>query len=141
VEVKRELRLLVEANVESEEDDEVRVEFEKRASVWLLKSDGVRVDEELKTPDNVGKAEELLKGVGVSVSEDVDADDDDDSAEDVVDGAPSVRSGIETERDTLGNALSRAVRAAPAAAVISNVVCGGSEVRVWILVTAPVASM
>ena len=88
----------------------------------------------------MGKAEELLKGVGVSVSEDVDADDDD-SAEDVVDGAPSVRSGIETERDTLGNALSRAVRAAPAAAVISNVVCGGSEVRVWILVTAPVASM
>lgn len=42
VEVKRELRLVVEANVEREEDDDVRVEFEKRASVWLLKSDGVR---------------------------------------------------------------------------------------------------
>ena len=42
MEVKRELRLLVEENVEREEDDEVRVEFEKGASVWLLKSDGVR---------------------------------------------------------------------------------------------------
>lgn len=96
----------------------------------------------MKTPDNVGKAEELVKGVGVSVSvsEDVDADDDD-SAEDVVDGAPSVRSGIETGRDTLGNALSRAVRAALAAAGRSNVLCGGSGVRVWMLVTAPVASM
>ncbi len=42
MEVKRELRLLVEGNVEREDDDEVRVEFEKRASVWLLKRDGVR---------------------------------------------------------------------------------------------------
>ncbi len=98
------------------------------------------LDEELKTPDNVGKAEELLKGVGVSVSEDVDADDDD-SAEDVVDGAPSFRPGIEAGRDTLGNALSRAVRAALTAAGISNVVCGGSGLRVWTLVSAPVASM
>ena len=100
----------------------------------------------MKTPDKVGKAEELLKGVGVSVSEDVDAEDDgsaedDDSAEDVVDVAPSVRSGIEAGRDTLGNALSRAVRAALTAAGISNVVCGGSGVSVWMLVTAPVASM
>lgn len=42
--VKKELLLLdevVEANVEREED-EVRVEFEKSAIVWLLKKDGGR---------------------------------------------------------------------------------------------------
>lgn len=50
VEVKRELLLLVEANVEREEC-EVRVEFEKSASVWLLKNDGVRATKPSQSAD------------------------------------------------------------------------------------------
>ncbi len=95
----------------------------------------------MKTPDRVGKADELLKGVDVSVSEDADSEVDD-SAEVVVDGAPSIISETKSERDTLGNASPSAVRAAEAAAGRSNVVVGtGSEARVSTLVTAPVASM
>jgi hypothetical protein len=133
----------VEANVEREEN-EVRVEFEKRPMVELPKSEGVCVDEELETPVNVEKADELLEGVDVSVSEDADKEDDkvSDSAEVVDDGAPSVRSGSRPERDTLGNASPMAVRAAVTTAGKAGV--GGateSEVRVSTLVTAPVASM
>lgn len=152
VDVSNELLLLVEvveANVEREEDV-VRVEFEKSAIVWLLKRDGGRVDEELKTPESVGKANELLKGADVSVSEDTDEEDDDavssDWAEVVVDGAPSLASGSKPERDTLGNAAPSAVRPAVTGAARSSEVGGtgsglGSERRVSTLVTAPVASM
>jgi hypothetical protein len=102
------------------------------------------LDEELETPVNVEKADELLEGVDVSVSEDADKEDDkvSDSAEVVDDGAPSVRSGSRPERDTLGNASPMAVRAAVTTAGKAGV--GGateSEVRVSTLVTAPVASM
>ncbi len=45
-EVKSEVRLRVEEKVEREED-EVRVEFEKSATVWLLKSDGMRATQVL----------------------------------------------------------------------------------------------
>lgn len=109
------------------------------------------LDEELNTPESVGKADELLKGADVSVSEDADEEDDgavsSDWAEVVVDGAPSLRSGTRSERDTLGNASPSAVRPAVTSAGRSSVVGGtgtgsgsGSERRVWTLVTAPVAS-
>jgi hypothetical protein len=60
----------------------------------------------------VGKADELLKGEDVSVSEDADNKVDDSSvcAEVVVDGAPSLGTGIRPESDTLGNTSPRAVR-------------------------------
>jgi hypothetical protein len=97
----------------------------------------------------VGKADELLERVEVSVSEDADSEDEDDdvsdTAEDVVDGAPSVRGGSRPERDTLGNTSLRAVRpAVTAAGTRSSVVvvgAAGSELRVSTLVIAPVASM
>jgi len=103
----------------------------------------VYVDEELETPVNAGKADELLKGADVNVSEDADKEEDvDDSAEAVDDGAPSVRSGIRPERDTLGNASPIAVKRAVTAAGKTGLVgATGSEVRVSTLVTAPVASM
>jgi hypothetical protein len=112
------------------------------------------VEEELKTPDSVGKMDAFSKGVDVSVSEDADKEDDDDvsdSAEDVDDGAPSVRSGIKPERDTLGNASTTELRAAGIAGGNKGAVVGagagavvgatGSVLSVSTLVTAPVASM
>ena len=105
------------------------------------------LDEELNTPERVGKADEPLKGVDVSVSEDADSEVDEVSdsvevVEAVDDGTPSLRSGTRTGRDTLGNASPTAVRAALAAAGISRVVrAAGSVPRIWTLVTAPVASM
>jgi len=109
----------------------------------LLKSDGVCVEEELEAPVKVGKADELLKGADVNVSEDDDKEADvSDSAEVVDDGAPSVRSGIKPERDTLGNASPIADRMAVTAAGKSSLVgAAESEVKVSTLVTAPVASM
>jgi hypothetical protein len=92
----------------------------------------------------VGNADELLERVDVSVPEDADSEEDDvsDTAEDVVDGAPSVRTGSRPERDTLGNTSLRADRPAVTTAGRSSVVgAGGSELRVSTLVTAPVASM
>jgi hypothetical protein len=144
------VEVVVEANVEREEDV-VRVEFEKSAIVWLLKRDGGRIDEELKTPESVGKADELLKGADVSVSVDADEEDDDAVSSDwaeavVVDGGPSLGSGSKPERDTLGNASPSAVRPAVTSAGRSSDVGGtgsglGSERRVSTLVTEPVASM
>jgi len=61
------------------------------------------LDEALKTRDKVGKAE-AVKGADVSVPEDAGKEDE------VSDGAPSVRSGIRPERDTLGNTSSIALR-------------------------------
>jgi len=99
----------------------------------------------LNTPERVGKADGLLKGVDVRVSEDADREVDEvvsDSVEAVDDGTPSLRSGMSTGRDTLGNASPTAVRAALAAAGISSVVrAAGSVPRVSTLVMAPVASM
>jgi len=109
----------------------------------LPKSEGVYVEEELEAPVNVGKADELLKGVDVRVSEDADKEGEvSDSVEAVDDGAPSVRSGISPERDTVGNASPIAVKRAVTAAGKPGLVGAmGSEVRVSTLVTAPVASM
>ena len=99
----------------------------------------------MNTGESVGNADELLKGVDVSVSEedaDREVDEVSDSVEAVDDGTPSLRSGMRTGRDTLGNASPMAVRAALAAAGISSVVrAAGSVPRVSTLVTAPVASM
>lgn len=136
----------------------VRVEFEKSAIVWLAKSDGVyatkrvsgrprggassqqdTLDEELKTPESVGKADVLLKGVDVGGSKDADKEDDGVS----VDDAPSVRSGIKPERDTLGNTSPTALTTAETAAGISSVAEGAVEsgFSVSTLVTWPAASM
>lgn len=104
----------------------------------------------MKTPESVGKADELLKGADVRVSEDADEEDDaavsSDWADVVVDGRPSLGSGSKPERDTLGNASPSAVRPAVTSAGRSSEVGGtgsglGSERRVSTLVTAPVASM
>lgn len=107
--------------------------------------------EELKIPvDSVGKTDELLKGVDVSVSEDADKEADEDGSGsgsveavvDVVDGAPSMMSGIRPERDTLGNASPRVVRpAVTPAGVSTGGGATGSERRVETLVVAPVPSM
>lgn len=116
----------------------------------VVRKEGVH-DEELKA-DNVGKADELVKGADVSVSEDADrvrAEDGSDSAEAVVDGAPSVKSGIKPERDTLGNASTREERPAVTAAGSTSAGGGGattkagsgSERTVDVLVTAPEPSM
>jgi hypothetical protein len=98
----------------------------------------------------VGKADRLLEGAEVELSEikvSDDVDDEDDvsgSAEVAVDGVASLRP-IETERDTLGSTLSRAVRPAlMVAGRSSDVGATGSallERRVSTLVTAPEASM
>jgi len=93
----------------------------------------------------VGKADELLERVDVSVPEDADSEDVSDvsdTAEDVVDGAPSVRTGSRPDRDTLGNTSLRADRPAVTTAGRYSVVgAAGSELRVSTLVTEPVASM
>jgi hypothetical protein len=114
--------------------------------VWLPKSDGWRVDdEELPTPDNVGNADVLLKGVDVSVSEDADKVDDNvsDSVEVVDDGEPSTGSGSSPGRDTLGNTSLSAGKPAvrPAGKPTAVGATGESKVKVSMLVTAPVASM
>lgn len=90
----------------------------------------------------MGNADELLKGADVSVPEDADTEDeDDDAVVDVVDGVPSLRSGIRSGRDTLGNASPTAVRPAVTPGGISS---GDgvteSERMVETLVTAPAAS-
>ena len=108
-----------------------------------------KLDEELNIPvDSVGKSDELLKGADVSVSEDADRKDEDGSgsaevvAERVVDGAPSLISGIKPERDTLGNATPRVVRPTVTPAGVSrDGGATGSERRVEVLVTAPEPSM
>lgn len=120
----------------------------KRRQVWR----NVLDDEELVTPDKVGNADVLLKGVDVSVSEDADKVDEDvsDSADVVGDAVSSAGPGSKPERgrlgnegrDTVGNTSPRAgrpaVRPAGKPAAVGAAV---SEVKVSTLVTAPVASM
>lgn len=105
------------------------------------------------TPDKVGNAEVLLKGVDVSVSEDADKVVDEDvsgSAEVVEDGTASTGSGSKPGsdtagkgRDTVGNRSLSAGRAAVSPAGKPTAVGGATEskVKVSTLVTAPVASM